>query len=487
MEVPLGSLFLYDERSASAVVRTSGECLAVLDEIMRGYADLAPKMTVLTVEVFEADRDAMRAWLSGAWSASEHTAVWKLFREKARLHEATQLHEFRLETRDDDEEAGEVSTSVGRSRVEAKVDVDRKRSTVWVDLDMVIAGGSKADPGLQLKLHTILATGGCRLAGAWTIRHAPQRMRAAFLHAEHYKVLPKPDASLVEKVEQYARYRATLVAHEKDGSRAPTTLETRVMKLAPGIHKPVELQGQGARRLLHEQGVPFPEGASAGFFTSPCLLVVTNTRPNLDMCEQYRGESVCHLAGRVMQVTAELFEGDAGELAVLLPDAEGKPDHEELRQKIHHLAVEGKARVLGEYHVGSRAGLPAWVGEGAPKEMPVGQKTNDDVPDDVVNGALETPKKSPLNHGLGLEMEVSGHDLKLGLIYSGGGSEPDEEGLENVVHTQQVLTMRPGMTRLAGVWRLPAEEGAGEPSSKARWLFLKVAPESFVEQLKASP
>jgi hypothetical protein len=262
-----------------------------------------------------------------------------------------------------------------------------------------------------------------------------------------------------------------------------------------------------ARGILETQGIQFPEGATARFYSATATLEVINTQANMDQVEAFLGEIHDCRNPFIISHTLHIVEGEAALIQKLTAGTETEADHSAAWKRIEEAAAQGKVRELrtlrvegrsgqrvlteagtsrmsvAELHFGGPGPAPVPSGEkpAGPTDKPAAEST---APPTIPDLRLMTAKHRTRMVGTCLELEpILGPDgwtidVNLALEHhfappAGHAAPPASVGATFSVdlpatdfqcaRVTTAITFWSGMTRLLGLWK---PEGAVDVQGK---------------------
>lgn len=268
---------------------------------------------------------------------------------------------------------------------------------------------------VELSSHMVLMDGTTKLIGAWNPESGEVGDAGSILELAFMKV-------------HFARHPGA--AHEDPtmrplppGVEPPPPpkpgMETRVFRVWPDFlslgSPPKEgdpsLSASSAKKILSDQGIPFPEGSEAYYTLGSRFLIVTNTRESLDFVEMFAGGG-CGFPPRNPSMRLHLFEGASGLIRDVLARGSGQADHRPILEEMNAAVTRGDVKRLGTQALVTRAGQKATVKKTREHERVVALTVS---PQGLVSVERETL-------ATGMEMEVDptidadGETLDLGAL-----------------------------------------------------------------------
>jgi hypothetical protein len=219
-----------------------------------------------------------------------------------------------------------------------------------------------------------------------------------------------------------------------------------------------------ARSVLESAGIPFPQGASALFDPAHSLLIVRNTRRNLDLVEAYTDLNERRTPSTIAY-TAQVFQGPGPLLRQLTAQAAGKCDHRSELDALLAAVKAGTVQPLSTARIETKFGTQATATQAHThtnlNEVKVNDKNETEIVQDTRQVGL-TLSIEPAGRSDGLAIEST---LKLEFH----PAEPlehrehviDSQGHQlelpltdyQVVHLTTSTLIPSGAARLVGLWK----------------------------------
>lgn len=219
-----------------------------------------------------------------------------------------------------------------------------------------------------------------------------------------------------------------------------------------------------ARSVLESAGIPFPQGASAIYDPKRSLLIIRNTRRNLDLVEAYACD-FCIRTPSSIAYTAQVFQGPGPLLRQLTAQAAGKCDHRAELDTLLAAVKAGTVQPLSTARIETKFGTQATTTEAHTHTNLSEVKVNDKGETKIVQDTRQV--------GLTLSIEPAGRAdgrvIESALKLEFHPAEPlehrehilDSQGrsLElpltdyQVVHLTTGTLIPSGAARLAGLWK----------------------------------
>lgn len=219
-----------------------------------------------------------------------------------------------------------------------------------------------------------------------------------------------------------------------------------------------------AKSVLESAGIPFPQGASALFDPAHSLLIVRNTRRNLDLVEAYT-DLIERRTPSTVAYTAQIFQGPGPLLRHLTAQAAGKCDHRSELDALLAAVKAGTVQALNTARIETQLGTQATTTEAHTHTSLSAVKVNDKGETEFDQDTREvglTLSTEPTSRADGLAIEST---LKLEFH----PAEPlehrehviDSQGHQlelpltdyQVVHLTTGTLIPSGAARLIGLWK----------------------------------
>ncbi len=485
--LPKGSLACYDASSRTLVLRTSGMVHELVSYLVQALTIVEPAHVGWELDIIEAPATAVRAAMRECAGKWDHTTI----------HSHLLAAGKRVETLRGDVNPG-VETKVSRGSKVAPPDespegepvasneeetntgtsitmnarIDARHDFIEVILNLAhhdskpIAGTAKqtGDPGIDgsnASLNTCfaLASHSSRMIGAWTLDGAPEperanAMQAAFMRASIVRDLP-PENPRLEAL--FKAHGGTVEPASKalipDPNAVPwSRLIIRQYPVPPDFLNPggasepnkpdpfaasdPKARRKTAVQAMEENGIAFPPGATACYFSATSELLVRNTQANMNMVETLS----CSMTRRARELAFSLhvIQADAAWLRKLGDDSVSLPDSSHAWKTIEEAVSQGKAKMVRTMYLETKPGTEVMVENMAGVSAP----------------RLEAPKESdPIGLHLDLQAVVQPDSKRLDvdITLSDDFAPPYNERHRISVKTS--TTMLAGSTRMLSVWK----------------------------------
>jgi hypothetical protein len=313
-------------------------------------------------------------------------------------------------------------------------------------------------------------------------------LQIAFLRTDVVRNLPVENKALAARLKTAVDKAMPIPRQQAEGAATKKGMITRSFRVPPDFfssrNSPASTDGsepdsfpspkEGVamrpkcrlpKEILGESGIPFPEGASASFYASTGLIVVTNTRKNLDTVEAFFA-GLHHCPPILVAFTTHILQAEGSVMRQLLKETNGIADHAEVWKKAEQLVAQGEATVLSTQRLESRSGQRCTI-EAVEEHRFVNSFAKDEkgrwnVGFEMrpVGARLEIdPVVGPDGYTLDLNLAPEYHHappMLPGVDASAPAGTYHVQSLLPVFHMSKLstaITMGKGMTRLLGVWK----------------------------------
>ncbi|MFT5468905.1 MAG: hypothetical protein ACI8UO_004018 [Verrucomicrobiales bacterium] len=345
-----------------------------------------------------------------------------------------------------------------------------------------------------------LPFGGAKLLGTWKPdRVKPDEsdlLQAAFLSANVVGVLPTANPAVQQLLEKHGDAVLEIPEEQPDPLELRSPDEDDELLPDGMIERTFEIRGpacankapaqdpfeplgfepvvprERAQNILEEEGIPFPDGASAHYHPETAKLIVRNTPANIDLVEVYL-DQIMPKKFKTLGIAVHLVEAPAEWLRDLLIETQGSADDSEVWAKILEAEKRGDARILRSSWINARSGhrtnitsgqiVPIVTGlePGTDPSLPLKITTEDrlaglDIELDPVIGA----DGRTIDLNLSLEFDYAPPTLLEPIKEVNGGDD-------RMFHQARIQTSTPlwtGAIRMIGSWKprdAPGYENAG--------------------------